>query len=95
MFVINRKSKRGGFWDNKSKKVVEQITTDDAEKAEEYKNHGYSVTTVEDKKSKSPKTKNTKNTAEESADEKNTAKEAADEKDTVAENNGEKADGNE
>ena len=59
MFVINRKSKRGGFWDNEAKKVVDQITIDDAEKAEEYEKNGYGVTVVEDKKNKSNKTKNT------------------------------------
>lgn len=68
MFVINRKSKRGGFWDNEAKKVVAQITIDDAEKADEYEKNGYGVTSVEDKKNKSKQGKKTKDTAEDNGE---------------------------
>lgn len=46
MYVINRKSKRGGFWDKEAKKVVEKITTESKEEADEYTSNGYKVDVV-------------------------------------------------
>jgi len=57
MYIIKRKSKKGGFWDRETNKVVDTITTESQEVADEYSRNGYEVEFVKDSSKKKPKEK--------------------------------------
>lgn len=55
MYKITSTAKRGGIWDEKSKKVVKEIETDNAALAEQFKNDGYKVAEIKSKNSNQKK----------------------------------------
>lgn len=48
MYIVKAKSKKGGFWNAKDKKLVRELETGDKALAADYKSKGYEV--VEKKK---------------------------------------------
>lgn len=55
MYVIKAKAKKGGFWDDKKKCIVREISVKDKSTADEYEKKGFIVEEKKDKAEKSEK----------------------------------------